>query len=154
MRENTAAALLSGTLLESAVYGDEPFSEKNAYPTTFEDYEQIDEYEDAKYGNNATDGDEVENTAEATTMSETLESILVRLTDRERLMVILKFGLDPHKYMTEDEQKYFGAEAKVRTMNEISNIFNVSTERVRMVIAKALRKLRHPNRLKNVKGYI
>lgn len=28
MRENTAAALLSGTLLESAVYGDEPFSEK------------------------------------------------------------------------------------------------------------------------------
>ena len=153
MRENTAAALLSGTLLESAVYGDEPFSEKNTYPTTFEDYEQIDEYEDAKYGNNATDGDEVENTAEATTMSETLESILVRLTDRERLMVILKFGLDPHKYMTEDEQKYFGAEAKVRTMNEISNIFNVSTERVHMVIAKALRKLRHPVHSKKLKGY-
>lgn len=153
MRENTAAALLSGTLLESAVYGDEPFSEKNAYPTTFEDYEQIDEYEDAKYGNNATDGDEVENTAEATTMSETLESILVTLTERERLMIILKFGLDPHKYMTENEQKYFGTEAKVRTMNEISNIFNVSTERVRMVIAKALRKLRHPNRSKKVQGY-
>lgn len=153
MRENTAAALLSGTLLESAVYGDEPFSEKNTYPTTFEDYEQIDEYEDAKYGNNATDGDEVENTAEATTMSETLESILVTLTERERLMIILKFGLDPHKYMTENEQKYFGDEAKVRTMNEISNIFNVSPERVRMVIAKALRKLRHPNRSKKVQGY-
>ena len=55
--------------------------------------------------------------------------------------------------MTEDEQKYFGTEAKVRTMNEISNIFNVSTERVRMVIAKALRKLRHPNRSKKVQGY-
>lgn len=87
-------------------------------------------------------------------MSEALESILSTLTERERLMVILNFGLDPHKYMTEDEQKYFGTEAKVRTMNEISNIFNVSPERVRMVISKALRKLRHPNRLKNVKGYI
>ena len=154
MRENTAAALLSGTLLESAVYKDEPFSEGNAYPTTFEDYEQIDEYEDEKYGNNATYGDEVENTAEATTMPEAIESTLEKLTDRERLMIILKFGLDPHKYMNEDEQKYFGTEAKVRTMNEISNIFNVTPARVHIVIAKALRKLRHPHFSRKVRGYI
>ena len=72
-------------------------------------------------------------------LRENLFTVLESLTERERDVVILRYGL-------------FGEEA--HTLEEVGAIFGVTRERIRQIESKALRKLRHPSRAKYLEGYI
>ena len=80
--------------------------------------------------------------AEAATYSilkEQLVEVLDTLTDREQLVLRLRFGLD---------------DGRARTLEEVGRDFNVTRERIRQIEAKALRKLRHPSRSKKLKDFL
>ena len=64
---------------------------------------------------------------------------LCTLTDREENVLRLRFGLD---------------DGKMRTLEDVGKVFNVTRERIRQIEAKALRKLRHPSRSKQLKDFI
>jgi RNA polymerase primary sigma factor len=68
-----------------------------------------------------------------------LTMVLSELSDRERRVIILRFGL-------EDDRP--------RTLEEVGKEFNVTRERIRQIEAKALRKLRHPSRSRRLKDYL
>ncbi|MFQ5575995.1 MAG: RNA polymerase sigma factor RpoD [Anaerolineae bacterium] len=72
-------------------------------------------------------------------LKEQMRDILEQLTDRERKVLIMRFGL-------EDGQS--------RTLEEVGNEFGVTRERIRQIEAKALRKLRHPLRSRKLKDYL
>ncbi|MFT0796776.1 RNA polymerase sigma factor RpoD [Synechococcus sp. H70.1] len=72
-------------------------------------------------------------------LREDLESVLATLTPRERDVLRLRYGLD---------------DGRMKTLEEIGQIFNVTRERIRQIEAKALRKLRHPNRNSVLREYI
>lgn len=72
-------------------------------------------------------------------LKENVEEILGTLSDREKRVLILRFGL------------YDG---RPRTLEEVGKEFNVTRERIRQIEAKALRKLRHPSRSKKLKDYL
>jgi len=65
--------------------------------------------------------------------------VLDTLTDREREIVKLRFGIGT---------------GYPRTLEEVGEIFRVTRERVRQIEAKAIRKLRHPSRSKSLKEYV
>jgi RNA polymerase primary sigma factor len=67
-----------------------------------------------------------------------LNTILADLTEREARVIRLRFGFD---------------DGKARTLEEVGNLFDVTRERIRQIESKALRKLRHPNRLKKLKEF-
>jgi RNA polymerase primary sigma factor len=68
-----------------------------------------------------------------------LTNLLSELSDRERRVLLLRFGL-------EDDRP--------RTLEEVGKEFNVTRERIRQIEAKALRKLRHPSRSRKLKDYL
>ena len=68
-----------------------------------------------------------------------LGTALESLTDRERQVVRLRFGLE---------------DGRARTLEEVGKEFNVTRERIRQIEAKALRKLRHPSRSKRLKDFL
>ena len=68
-----------------------------------------------------------------------LATALDSLTDRERQVVKLRFGLE---------------DGRARTLEEVGKEFNVTRERIRQIEAKALRKLRHPSRSKRLKDFL
>ncbi|MCX7719715.1 MAG: sigma-70 family RNA polymerase sigma factor [Dictyoglomus thermophilum] len=68
-----------------------------------------------------------------------IEELLNELSEREREILKLRFGL-------EDNQP--------RTLEEVGKLFNVTRERIRQIEAKALRRLRHPSRSKKIKDYL
>jgi RNA polymerase primary sigma factor len=68
-----------------------------------------------------------------------INEVLSELTDRERRVILLRFGL-------EDD--------RARTLEEVGKEFNVTRERIRQIEAKALRKLRHPSRSRKLKDYL
>jgi RNA polymerase primary sigma factor len=68
-----------------------------------------------------------------------LNKILSELTDRERKVILLRFGLE---------------DGRARTLEEVGKEFNVTRERIRQIEAKALRKLRHPSRSRKLKDYL
>jgi RNA polymerase primary sigma factor len=68
-----------------------------------------------------------------------LTRVLSELSDRERRVLLLRFGL-------EDDIP--------RTLEEVGKEFNVTRERIRQIEAKALRKLRHPSRSRKLKDYL
>ena len=68
-----------------------------------------------------------------------LATALESLTDRERQVVKLRFGLE---------------DGRARTLEEVGKEFNVTRERIRQIEAKALRKLRHPSRSKRLKDFL
>ena len=72
-------------------------------------------------------------------MREVLEEILRTLTQREEKVLRLRFGLD---------------DGRARTLEEVSESFNVTRERIRQIEVKALRKLRHPARSKKLKDFL
>lgn len=74
-----------------------------------------------------------------TLLKEQLNEVLDTLTERERKVLILRFGLE---------------DGRGRTLEEVGKEFNVTRERIRQIEAKALRKLRHPSRSRKLKDYL
>ena len=77
--------------------------------------------------------------AARTMLNEQLNEILDTLTERERKVLSLRFGL---------------TDGRARTLEEVGREFNVTRERIRQIEAKALRKLRHPSRSRKIKDYL
>jgi len=80
--------------------------------------------------------------AEATGYSilkDKMGDVLSTLTERERKVLIQRFGL---------------ADGKPKTLEEVGIEFNVTRERIRQIEAKALRKMRHPTRSKQLKAFL
>lgn len=80
--------------------------------------------------------------AEATGYSilkDKMNEVLETLTDRERKVLIQRFGL---------------VDGKPKTLEEVGIEFNVTRERIRQIEAKALRKMRHPTRSKQLKAFL
>ncbi len=61
------------------------------------------------------------------------------MTEREEKVLRLRFGL---------------LDGRTRTLEEVGKEFNVTRERIRQIEAKALRKLKHPNRSKRLKDFV
>jgi RNA polymerase primary sigma factor len=72
-------------------------------------------------------------------LKEQVEDVLDSLTERERKVLQLRFGLD---------------DGRSRTLEEVGREFHVTRERIRQIEAKALRKLRHPSRSRKLKDYL
>ena len=72
-------------------------------------------------------------------LHEQLMNVINQLSDREQKVLKLRFGL---------------VDGKPRTLEEVGKEFNVTRERIRQIEAKALRKLRHPSRSKQLKDYL
>jgi RNA polymerase primary sigma factor len=72
-------------------------------------------------------------------LKEQVEDVLHALSERERKVLRLRFGLD---------------DGRSRTLEEVGREFKVTRERVRQIEAKALRKLRHPSRCRKLKDYL
>ena len=101
----------------------------------------IGEEEDSHLGDFIPDED-VPSPADAAAFSmlrDQLNEVLATLTEREQEVLRLRFGLD---------------DGRQRTLEEVGQQFNVTRERIRQIEAKALRKLRHPNRSKRLKDYL
>ncbi len=77
--------------------------------------------------------------ASFTLLKEQLAEVLGTLTQREKEVLKLRFGLD---------------DGKARTLEEVGKNFHVTRERIRQIEAKALRKLRHPSRSKKLKDFL
>lgn len=77
--------------------------------------------------------------ATQTLLREQLDEALDSLTDRERRVIRLRFGME---------------DGRARTLEEVGKEFDVTRERIRQIEAKALRKLRHPSRSRKLKDYL
>lgn len=101
----------------------------------------IGEEDDSNLGDFVADNNTVtpEANIESVMLREHIDVLLQDLKDREREVIILRFGLrDGHP----------------RTLEEVGKIFNVTRERIRQIEAKALRKLRNPVRSKKIKDFL
>ena len=72
-------------------------------------------------------------------LHEQLMNVIGQLSDREQKVLLYRFGL---------------LDGKPRTLEEVGRMFNVTRERIRQIEAKALRKLRHPSRSRQLKDYL
>jgi RNA polymerase primary sigma factor len=72
-------------------------------------------------------------------LREQIQHALETLTDRERQVLELRFGL---------------ADGQSHTLDEVSEFYNVTRERIRQIEAKALRKLRHPSHTRLLRDYL
>jgi RNA polymerase primary sigma factor len=100
----------------------------------------IGEEEDSHLGDFIEDQEAIAPAEAASVMllKEKMHDVLKNLTERERKVLVLRFGLeDGHQ----------------RTLEEVGQEFGVTRERIRQIEAKALRKLRHPSRGKVLKDY-
>ena len=78
-------------------------------------------------------------TASYTFLREQLEEVMKDLTEREAMVLKLRFGVD---------------NGKARTLEEVGKVFDVTRERIRQIEAKALRKLSNPTYKKKLEDYI
>ncbi len=101
----------------------------------------IGEEEDSHLGDFIPDENAPEPTEAASLvlLKEQINQVLATLTEREEKVLRLRFGLEV---------------GRSRTLEEVGQVFNVTRERIRQIEAKALRKLRHPNRSNKVKDFI
>lgn len=72
-------------------------------------------------------------------LKDEINNVLQGLTEREEKVLRLRFGLQ---------------DGRTRTLEEVGKEFNVTRERIRQIEAKALRKLKHPNRSKRLKDFV
>ena len=68
-----------------------------------------------------------------------IEEVLHSLSDREKKVLELRFGLKDNR---------------PRTLEEVGKVFGVTRERIRQIEAKALRKLKHPSRSRKLRDYL
>lgn len=97
--------------------------------------------EDAHFGDFIEDKS-AENPSEMTAYSmlkDRLRDVLTTLTDREKAVLDYRFGL---------------TDGYSRTLEEVGKEFAVTRERIRQIEAKALRKLRHPTRMRKLEGFL
>ena len=101
----------------------------------------IGEEEDSHLGDFIPDEDAPAPADEAcnSVLKQTLGEVLDTLTDREKRVIILRFGL---------------IDGRQRTLEEVGQEFQVTRERIRQIETKALRKLRHPTRSKKLKDFL
>jgi RNA polymerase primary sigma factor len=101
----------------------------------------IGEEEDSNLGDFIPDevGEAPPEAASSQMLRESMEEVLDSLTERERKVLRLRFGLD---------------DGRGRTLEEVGKEFNVTRERIRQIEAKALRKLRHPSRSRKLRDYL
>jgi RNA polymerase primary sigma factor len=74
-----------------------------------------------------------------TILKEHTAKVLATLSDREEKILRMRFGV---------------GEQREHTLEEVGQVFNVTRERIRQIEAKALRKLRHPNRRNKLKSFV
>jgi RNA polymerase primary sigma factor len=74
-----------------------------------------------------------------TMLKEEMGSALTTLTEREKKILVLRFGIQ---------------DGAPRTLEEVGNVFKVTRERVRQIEAKALKKLRHPTRSRRLRAFL
>jgi len=72
-------------------------------------------------------------------LKKVISRVLKTLTPREEVVLKLRFGL---------------MDGQQKTLDEVGSMFNITRERVRQIEAKALRKLRHPARSKQMKDFL
>ena len=101
----------------------------------------IGEEEDSNLGDFIPDegGEAPAEAASSQLLRESVEDVLESLTERERRVLRLRFGLD---------------DGRGRTLEEVGKEFNVTRERIRQIEAKALRKLRHPSRSRKLRDFL
>ena len=101
----------------------------------------VGESEDSCFGDFIEDksADNPSDTTAYNMLKEKFLAVLNTLTDRERNVLSLRFGLN---------------DGYSRTLEEVGKTFNVTRERIRQIEAKALRKMRHPTRLRQFKGFL
>ncbi|MCX7727266.1 MAG: sigma-70 family RNA polymerase sigma factor [Chitinispirillaceae bacterium] len=71
-------------------------------------------------------------------LREQIKEVLNSLSPKEREIIVMRFGLD---------------DGRIKTLKEIGEIFNISRERVRQIETKALSKLKHPSRLRQLMAW-
>ncbi|MFQ5734621.1 MAG: sigma-70 family RNA polymerase sigma factor, partial [Planctomycetaceae bacterium] len=101
----------------------------------------VGESEDSYFGDFIEDGcsESPVNAATQEMLKDKIDTVLKTLTYREREIIKLRYGLgDGYTY----------------TLEEVGRIFKVTRERVRQIEAKAVRKLQHPVRSKQLKGFL
>ena len=86
-----------------------------------------------------TDAQDPAEAANLSALERDLHKVLLTLTDRERRVIELRYGLE---------------DGRTRTLEEVGAVFHVTRERIRQIEAKALRKLRHPSRSGLLVDYI
>lgn len=101
----------------------------------------IGEEEDSHLGDFIPDEDAPapQEAASQVALKEQINQVLSTLTEREEMVLRLRFGL---------------IDGRSRTLEEVGQQFKVTRERIRQIEAKALRKLRHPNRSNKVRDYL
>jgi RNA polymerase primary sigma factor len=101
----------------------------------------IGDSEDTNFGDLIEDktADNPSEMASYSLLKEKLGDVLSTLTDRERKVLQLRFGL---------------ADGYCRTLEEVGRQFRVTRERIRQIEAKALRKMRHPTRQRQIEGFL
>ena len=101
----------------------------------------IGEEDDSSLGDFVADSNVVtpEGNVESVMLREHIDALLGDLKERERQVIVLRFGLE---------------DGHPRTLEEVGKEFNVTRERIRQIEAKALRKLRHPSRSRKLRDYL
>ena len=101
----------------------------------------IGEEDDSNLGDFVADSNVVspEGNVESVMLREHIDTLLGDLKERERQVIVLRFGLE---------------DGHPRTLEEVGKEFNVTRERIRQIEAKALRKLRHPVRSKRIRDFL
>lgn len=101
----------------------------------------IGEEDDSNLGDFVADGNAVtpEGNVESVMLKEHIQTLLEDLKERERQVIVLRFGLE---------------DGHPRTLEEVGKEFNVTRERIRQIEAKALRKLRNPVRSRRIRDFL
>ena len=101
----------------------------------------IGEEDDSNLGDFVADANVLspEGNVESVMLREHIDSLLDDLKERERQVIVLRFGLE---------------DGHPRTLEEVGREFNVTRERIRQIEAKALRKLRNPVRSKRIRDFL
>ena len=100
---------------------------------------RIGEEDDTELASFIADEDDIEETVTNGLLRDKIEEVLDELTEREKDVLMLRYGL---------------RDGRVHTLEEIGNMYNVTRERIRQIESKALRKLRHPMRRRKLEGFI